>query len=464
MKHKLVVIAIFLLSGCHGAKELKIGIAEVDYQPPVGCDMVGNYRGDDYASRGIHDPLYGRAFVAEDGTGTKVAVLTVDICWMRRLTCDMIREYIATHSDIKAENVMVLATHTHSAPKSLPDAPYAVEYLHRAADAVLEANRNLLPASIAVGRAMEDRVSFNRRLMAVDGTVHMCWEELPEGYIKDFLGTKDSELIAVTFTQEGAPGGMIVNFGCHPTTMTGNNWLFSADWPGYLLESLKRTGDEGFIPMFVNGPCGNVTQVDYRRGFVDTFEECQRIGYMLGATALEAVHNGNDASGDGRICIAHEWVPLKRIQITSQQLAWAEDMVAQIEKYGMPPIQKDGIPVEQYAKDWIELAKMQGQVDSVEVMAVRIGELAMIGLPGEIFSEFGKQIKQQSPFKNTVVMGLANDNRKYFPTLESFSQGPAGFMPGVSGYETTPGTTLYEPGSGEKLVEAALQLLERWNL
>ena len=226
-----------------------------------------------------------------------------------------------------------------------------------------------------------------------------------------------------------------------------------------MVESLQRTGGAGFIPMFFNGACGNVTQVDYRRGFVDTFEECQRIGYMLGATALEAARAGNDATGDGRVRIMREWTPLKYIQITDEQLAWAENVVRQIEKSGMPPIQKDGIPMEQYAKDWVELAKTQGQTDSVELMAVRIGELAMIGLPGEIFCEFGIQIKRLSPFKNTLVMGLANDNRKYFPTLESFSQGPAGFMPGISGYETTPGTTLYESGSGEKLVEVALKLL-----
>jgi hypothetical protein len=254
---------------------------------------------------------------------------------------------------------------------------------------------------------------------------------------------------------------MIVNFGCHPTTMTGNNWLYTADWPGYMVESLRRTGNEGFIPMFFNAPCGNVTQVDYRRGFIDTFEECQRIGYMLGATALEAVCNGSDATGDGRVGVVREWAPLKHIQITGEQLTWAEGLVAKIEKYGMPPIQKDGIPMEQYAKDWVELAKTQEQTDSVEVMAVRIGDVAMVGLPGEIFCEFGMQIKQQSPFKNTLVMGLANDNRRYFPTLESFSQGPAGFLPGVSGYETTPGTTLYERGAGEKLVETALRLLER---
>ena len=458
--HIWIALASLLLTGCRD-NGLKIGIAEVDYAPPVGCDMQGNYRGDDYASRGVHDPLYGRAIVAEDGSGRKAAVLTVDICWMRKATCDMMREYIAANSDIKAENVMVMATHTHSGPRSLLDAPHAAEYLRRAADAVLEANRNLHPAHLAVGRATEERVSFNRRLIATDGTVHMCWEKLPERYIKDFLGPKDPEVIAVTLSMKDAPGGMIVNFGCHPTTMTGNNWLYSADWPGYLVESLRRANGEGFIPMFFNGACGNVTQVDYRRGFVDTFEECQRIGYMVGAAAMEAARNGSDATGDGHVRTLREWVALKHIEITGEQLAWAKGVVAQIEKHGMPPMQKDGFPVEQYAKDWVEMAKTQGQVDSVEVMAVRIGDVAMVGFPCEMFCEFGMRVKQQSPFQNTLVMGLANDNRKYFPTLESFSQGPAGFMPGISGYETTPGTTLYEPGSGEKLVEVAIKLLER---
>ena len=52
---------------------LRVGIAEVDYTPEVGLNLVGNYRGDDYASRGIHDPLYARAFVAQGENGIKAA-------------------------------------------------------------------------------------------------------------------------------------------------------------------------------------------------------------------------------------------------------------------------------------------------------------------------------------------------------------------------------------------------------
>ena len=126
----------------------------------------------------------------------------------------------------------------------------------------------------------------------------------------------------------------------------------------------------------------------------------------------------------------------------------------------MPPIQADGIPDAQYAKDWIEMRKNQNITDSVEVMAIRIGDLAFVGLPGEIFNEFGKYIKEKSPCKNTIVTGLTNDERSYFPTAVSFTQGPKGFKPYVTGYETTPGSTLYEIGSGEKMAESAVNQLK----
>jgi hypothetical protein len=60
---------------------LMVGIAEINYTPDVGLDLVGNYRGDDYASRGVHDSLYARAFIARGENGTKAAVLTIDISY-----------------------------------------------------------------------------------------------------------------------------------------------------------------------------------------------------------------------------------------------------------------------------------------------------------------------------------------------------------------------------------------------
>jgi neutral ceramidase len=455
-----------LLSSCSGGRNngiistLRIGIAEVNYTPEVGLDLVGNYRGNDAASRGIHDSLFAKALVAADDKGVKAAILSIDICLLPKEPVEFMRNYIASKTDIRPENIMIMATHTHSGPPSDLTSPKAKEYLTRAAGAVVEANANLKPTVISVGRSSESRISHNRRLKCKDGTTHMCWEKLEPGYVIEPWGSIDPEVITLSFNQDGKKTGVLVNFGCHATTLTGSNWMYTADYPGYLAEAIKKVEGKDFKSIFCNGCCGNVTQVDYKIGFPSTFQECQRIGYMLAVSAMEAMQHANPVATD-RIAVSREMVPLSRINISDEQLEWAKKLMKKVEKEGMPPIQADGMPDAYYAKEWITLRKNQDIVDSVEVMVIRIGDIAFAGLPGEIFNEFGKDIKAKSPCKNTIVTGLTNDERAYFPTAVSFTQGPKGFTPYITGYETTPGSTLYEPGSGEKLVESAISQLNR---
>ena len=460
----LIVVALtYFLSSCNSNKDnkspLNIGLAEVSYNPPVGSDLVGNYRGSDYASRGVHDSLYARAMVVENEKKEKVAFLSVDICKLPRESINMMRSYIAANTGIKPGNIMIHATHTHSGPKSELDAPKAQEYLSRAASAVINADKRLMSGRIFVGRVQESNVSFNRRLRCIDGATHMSWEKLEPDFVSEPLGPVDPELIALTIEQEGLITGAAINFGCHAATLTGNNWLYSADFPGFMAGMLKKTKGKEFIPLFFNGCCGNVTQVNYEVGFIDTYDECKRIGNVLGAASIRAIGKKNIVKGN-EISVSKEMVPLKRMTITEEQFKWSKKIMEEIKKNGMPPLQPDGIPDAQFATQWIEMYNTQHMIDSLEVMVVRIGDVALVGLPGEMFCEFGMDIKTRSPFKNTIVMGLTNDSRKYFPTKVSFTQGPKGYTPMITGYETTPGATLYDIGSGEKLVESAIRQLE----
>ena len=458
--HSLILIGILTFSCSTGPKSsLQLGIAEVNYTPEVGMDLVGNYRGDDYASRGVHDSLFARAVVATNAEGEKVAILSVDICYLKKEAVEMMRAYISEKTGIIKGNIMIHATHTHSGPKSDLNAPGAREYLTKAAGAVVLANQRLKPTTLSIGRSMENRVSHNRRLKCIDGTTHMCWEKFEPGFVIAPWGPTDPEMITLSIEQDGKETGVIVNFGCHATTLTGNNWLYSADYPGYLTESLRKVKGKEFMPVFLNGPCGNVTQVDYRVGFPDTYQECQRIGYILGVSAMESINNRKPVNGDV-IAASREMVSVKHITISEEQVAWAQKIMKKVEKEGMPPIQADGMPDAYYAKEWLEMHKIQDDADSIEVMVVRIGDNAFVGLPGEVFCEFGMDIKARSPFTNTIVMGLTNDNRNYFPTEVSFTQGPEGFTPMITGYETTPGTTRYDRGAGEKLAESAVNQLK----
>ncbi|MBA4058030.1 MAG: hypothetical protein C0490_25155, partial [Marivirga sp.] len=303
MNHKthvsfVILVPIILILSCsdrQGERGVKssvlIGIAEVNYTPEVGLDMAGNYRGDDYASRGVHDSLYSKAVVASNEQGEKAALLTVDICYIPKESVEMMRAYIASNTTIEPGNVMIMSTHTHSGPVGELHAPKATEYLKKAASAVVIADKELKPTVLSVGRSSEDRVSHNRRLKCKDGTTHMCWEKFEPGFVIEPWGPIDPELITLSIAQEGKPTGVIVNFACHATTLTGNNWLYTADYPGYIGESIRRVKGKDYVPMFFNGCSGNVTQVDYRVGFPDTYQECQRIGYILGVSALEAIAN-----------------------------------------------------------------------------------------------------------------------------------------------------------------------------
>ena len=134
-----------------------------------------------------HEPI-----VFADAQGDKAGLLAVDICMLDRENVAFIREVIGSECDVPPENVLIHATHTHSAPAAsgklgmdaevAPHAGAIEAFLRKAASAVVEANRALGEATLEVGYASEDRLSFNRRLRRRDGTTQMNWEALQPGF------------------------------------------------------------------------------------------------------------------------------------------------------------------------------------------------------------------------------------------------------------------------------------------
>jgi len=432
---------------------LKVGIAQVDYAPPVGLPLMGHLR-DDYASRGVHDPLFSKALVFANSSGEKLAVLSVDVCMLDRNEVGMMRDRIASQSDIPPERILIAATHIHSGPATMgiyaaPKADGAAvdAFLKRAAGAVLQANENLMDATLRVGYAHEDRLSFNRRLRDKDGITHMNWEAFDPDSITEALGPIDPQVLVLLVERQDEPAAALVNFALHPAILDYTNWLYSAGWPGYMAEGLRKIFGQGFITLFLNGCCGNVNHLDYRDPLAPSgYRMTQRVGYMLAAAVKEAANSAVGVVGD-ELSAASQTVALERIQIGDEDCEWALHAL----ESSQPTGGLDGLPTEHIAPTWIEMRKHQDRSDAVEVMALRVGEVGFAALPGEIFCEFGLYLKERSPAKHTVVVELANDGAGYFPTREAFDQG---------GYEVTPGATKYVPGSSERLVDSALRQLE----
>ncbi|MDH7501269.1 MAG: hypothetical protein QHJ82_00955 [Verrucomicrobiota bacterium] len=82
-----------------------------------------------------------------------------------------------------------------------------------------------------------------------------------------------------------------------------------------------------------------------------------------------------------------------------------------------------------------------------------IGDIALVGVPSELFTQLGIDIKNRSPFRYTYVVGLANDWIGYVPDMTAFKLG---------GYQVWTGYHSYaEPGTGERLVDQAVEMLRQ---
>ena len=437
--------------------DFHIGLAQVNYTPELGLPLMGNFR-DDYGARGVHDPLYSRALVFRSGTGTKVALLSVDICMLDRNNVELMRRHIVSQTDLLPENIIIAATHTHSAPApmrlgSLPkaDDAFVERFLAKAAGAAVLANQRLVPSQLTIGTTIEDRLCFNRRLRCKDGQTHMNWEGLDPDFVIEALGPVDPQMTMLSIARDGRPAAAVVNFALHPAILAGDNWLYSADFPGYLAESLARVTGGDFITAFFNGCCGNVNHLDYAdktqgRGYAMT----QRVGYLLGVAACEARQRAVPVEGS-EIAISREMVRLKRLKISEEQVRWSEEVVRKAKEQPARG-QVDGLPDEHYALTWLDMQRKQEDDDFVEVCALRLGNVGIVTFPGEMLCEFGLQVKRASPARHTLVIELANDAIGYLPPREAFQQG---------GYEPTTGTTLYEEGAGDELTASALRQLHK---
>ncbi|MBI5094846.1 MAG: neutral/alkaline non-lysosomal ceramidase N-terminal domain-containing protein [Candidatus Hydrogenedentes bacterium] len=435
------------MSGYHA------GFASIDITPPLGTPIGGNFRGD-YASRGVHMPLQANAMVVHHGE-TAAALISADLLVVTEAMAADIRGEVEQLTNIPCAHVMVAATHTHSGPATLElvegsraSNDVIAELSRRIASAAAEANNNLKRAQLTIARFDEPRLSFNRRLRMKDGSTRMNWESLNLDDIDGPLGPTDPQGFALTARHDGRIAGMLVNFALHPAVLAGDNWDFSPDWPGYLREALHRYAGSRAPIVYVNGAQGNINHLDAwdpRQG--RGVKEAQRIGYVLAndvASALAA-----ESELDGPLRIASDLVMLHKRRVAPEAVSAAQTRLAARGARAVAG-QEDGIPEWYFDRELVEHAARQNEKVVAETQVIRIGEAVLAGLPGEFFTEFGLQLKQESPARFTLPVGLANGALGYIPTPEAIVQG---------GYEAqTWRYNQFEPDSGEHIVRSTLNL------
>jgi putative membrane-bound dehydrogenase-like protein len=236
----------------------------------------------------------------------------------------------------------------------------------------------------------------------------------------------------------GAVRGVVVNFACHCTVVGGNQ--FSADYVGYLRKHLKAAyGDQAQV-VFLNGACGDITQVDNQSAARESGpEHADMMGQKLAAESIRTI---NRMSWEKSLVLggAVETVPVR--------IRPEPDPAAEKPPYGL-----GSGPDEVYAAERLKVAQERERTPQLacEVQALRVGPLGIVTNGSEYFAEYALRIKQASPHRFTWFVELANEYIGYVPTAQAFVGG---------GYEPrTARSSKLAPEAGQKLLEGALRAL-----
>jgi hypothetical protein len=452
---RLLVLLLLACAVPARAAELRVGAATVVITPPLGTPMAGYYspRG----AEGVHDNLYARALVLEED-GTKVALVALDLISTTATLVKDARQEIERSTGVHGDHVMISATHTHTGPvligRGLREEAlgatsdlarrFAEELPGKIAQAVGQAEKALTPARLAVGAGHEATIAFNRRYHMKDGSVGWNPGLLNPNVLKP-AGTIDPEVPVVYFeSAKKKPLAMYVNYAVHLDNVGGRQ--ISADMPYFLGKALAEVKGPEMVTLYTTGCCGDVNQRNVAWGERQSgLEQAARMGIVLAGEVLRTVPRLKPVD-PGALRCKREIVRLPLPKLGAGDVAKARAIAMRHrDRTAKPPPFLDTV----WAYKVLDVDGRQGQPLEVEVQAVTLGdEIAWVSLPGEIFVELGLALKQDSPFRHTMIAELANGSVGYVPARRAYAQG---------NYEVV--SARCAEGSGELLIDAGLRLL-----
>jgi len=424
------------------------GFQTVDITPPLGVHLAGHFNA--RPSNEIHDPLTAYAMVLDDGN-TRVALVGTDLVGLPTALATPARALVSQQTGIEQQAVMLWATHTHAGPGLgdlgwYPKAPdYNVLLPKLLAGCVAGAMGRMQETTARLAFGSERRISFNRNYRRLGGDTATN-PGVGNPAVSASNGPIDPDVGVLLLDQEGSSRAALVNFACHLDVIGSGNYQYSADFPYYMRRMLGEVYGTDFVSLFANGPCGNLNHINVfgskRQG---GYDHARMMGRTLAGEVLKADYCARPVKLEP-LWYRSEMVELELRQFSDQEIAQfrkdleaTEATAAQMSSANF---------ARGRALRALKIVESGITSEQVEVQVLGLGDLAIVGIPGEYFVEFGLQLKQQSPAPATFVIELANGSIGYIPTAAALAEG---------GYEGS--SARFSPEAGQKLADAALEML-----
>lgn len=437
---RTLLALVLVLVGVNAAHaELKAGAAKRSIVPPFPTQMGGYFdRKDNFT--GVSRPVLVRALVCEnDDTGLVIAV--ADLIAVSRQLVDGVRENVAKSTGLKPENILVSATHSHSAPSGFhgsgllgpaEDTRLTDFLVAEISGAIIDAHGAMRPAALGFSYGHLAGVTVNRQQNndVVDTDVGVL--KVQEKGTRNTIAT-------------------LANFTGHPVILGGDNLLLSCEYPGVACETVENV--VGGVALFTQGACGDVTMK--RSG--PPFDEVTRIGHVVAGTIIAT--SEQITPGDETALRAH-WEPVTVAPraLPTPEAAEAAIAVAEAAHKAAVDAGKPEYIVKELSRE-ISASKTTASVakaaaerpDSLQaatqasVHVMQIGPMVAVGIPGEIFVEYGLELKRrvaQDVNRPMILVGYANDYIGYIITPRADATG--GYEKAISRVAPTAGRTLTE--------------------
>ena len=455
---------------------LQVGTARADITPPIGISHANWGAQAHERARGVDLDLWATAFALRHD-GETLVIVDLDLIGLEDATAAKALQASADLTGISQSNIRLAYTHTHSGP-TIRDSwvvggaemvgPYLASLPGKIAGVAWQAIDNLQPARMAVGSGT-CAIAVNRRFITPEESVVVG---------RNSEGPVDHEVKVVRFDAlDEEPLAILVNYACHPIIVGPYNDLITPDYPGIVKRAVESA--TGATCLFLQGATGDVGPIDgctsreplpiYRR--LGSMLGYEAVGVAVGLqtlpkseTYVKTLESGAPLAVYGQEPLV-ESPPVVRVRTRTANLPLKEFLspeVAEAEAQRcedeLQRVRRSGTEDEiRWATMLAKRSRMQarnalsfaGRTHTpVQIQAMRVNGVAVVGMPGEPFVEIGLAIKAASPFQHTLFSGYSNVGGHYIPMPEAFP---------IGGYEVD--VTPFSPDAAHIVISETVALL-----
>ncbi len=408
-----LAVAMPVVAGAQARRDaspLRAGAAKVDVTPSPG-ELPKN-------SLGVLDRLYARAIVLESGAST-AALVTVDAGGVPTPVWDAVTRQVEAELKIPVANVLLTATHTHSA-----GGQRGPDYVQKIVESVRMARQRLAPARVGYGTGVS-YINVNRQI--VDPKTGRWWEG------PNYDGPSDKTVAVLTFeTVTGEPIAVYYNYAVH-AVIAGQLDQVSGDIPGAASRYVEESFDDKVVALWSSGAAGDQNPIYFQQTY--DLREIRIKDYAArGIDISNAMPPGGEGLDRKNPAVARLMNQQRQMVASMGQFLGEEVLhvmrgtartTTAVPLYGsFTTVSCPGRERTNQGRAGFEGTYKDAAPVEIRLGLLRLGDVMIGAVNAEVFNPIAQRLKQESPYKATMMATLTNGSARsgYIPDDESFGK------------------------------------------